>query len=178
MWWAKCHSLISCFHYLLKKKKFVLYKNFKFIIKSIEANQKSTEKKVKMMTSIPSSQNNHRTWLSFPHDWGPLISNKKRQLRLGFVFFLIYFYLEGILQYCVGFCHTTVWISHKSPPFRTLLPPLIPFHPSGCHRAPGWAPCVIKQLPSGCLFTRGGVHGSDPLSSLSFMSPSLFLLCK
>ena len=92
MWWAKCHSLISGFHYLLKKKKIALYKNFKFIIKSIEANQKSTEKKVKMMTSIPSSQNNHRTWLSLPHDWGPLISNKKRQLRLGFFFFNLFLF--------------------------------------------------------------------------------------
>ena len=69
-----------------------MYKNFKFIIKSIEANQKSTEKKVKMMTSIPSSQNNHRTWLSLPHDWGPLISNKKRQLRLGFFFFNLFLF--------------------------------------------------------------------------------------
>ena len=148
MWWAKCHSLISCFHYLLKKKKFVLYKNFKFIIKSIEANQKSAEKKVKMMASIPSSQNNHRTWMSLPHDWGPLISIKKRQLGL---FFFNLFLIGGYFTILRWLRHTTLWISHRSPPFRTLFPPLIPSHPSGCHRAPGWAPCVIKQLPSGCL---------------------------
>ena len=24
--------------------------------------------------------------------------------------------------------------------------------PLGCHRAPGWAPCAIQQLPTRCLF--------------------------
>ena len=59
------------------------------------------------------------------------------------------------LQCCVGFCHTTMWISHK---YTHIAPPswawLSPSHPTplGCHRSPGWVPCVMQQLPSSYLF--------------------------
>ena len=49
------------------------------------------------------------------------------------------------LQYCVGFCHTSTWISHKYmdqphiytyvPPSWSSLPSPTPFTPLGCHRA-------------------------------------------
>ena len=32
------------------------------------------------------------------------------------------------------------------------LPPTSHLTPLGCHRAPGWAPCVIQQLPTSYLF--------------------------
>ena len=59
------------------------------------------------------------------------------------------------LQYCVGFCHTSTWISPQvyicplplEPPSH--LPPCPT--PLGCHRALGWAPCVTQQIPTGCL---------------------------
>ena len=46
------------------------------------------------------------------------------------------------LQYCVGFCHTSTWISHRYihvPSFLNLPP--APPHPTllGCHRALGWS---------------------------------------
>ena len=59
------------------------------------------------------------------------------------------------LQCCVGLCHTTMWISHK---YTHIAPPswawLSPSHPTplGCHRSPGWVPCVMQQLPSSYLF--------------------------
>ena len=49
------------------------------------------------------------------------------------------------LQFCVGFCRTTMRISHSCIhiPFISNLPPLShPTHPER-HREPGWAPCVI-----------------------------------
>ena len=127
-------------HFLLslsfKEKKIVLCKNLKFIIKSIEANRTSVEKKVKMMTSIPSSQNNHSTWLSLPHDWGPLVSIKKRQLRLCFFKFIFnwrIFYnivLASAMQQCELATST-----HMSPRFRAFLPSRIPSYRSVLSRS-------------------------------------------
>ena len=62
------------------------------------------------------------------------------------------------LQCCVGFCHTSTWISHRYTyipsllklPSNSHLPPHLT--PLGCHRAPDWAPCIIQQIPTGCLF--------------------------
>ena len=63
--------------------------------------------------------------------------------------FLSFFFkkcLIGALQYCVGFCHTSIWISHKyRVPSLSKLPPKPPSHfpphptPLGCHRAPDWS---------------------------------------
>ena len=60
------------------------------------------------------------------------------------------------LQYCVGFCQTSTWISHRS----TYVPSLLSLsrtsspHPTllGCYRAPLWVPWVIQQIPIGSLF--------------------------
>jgi len=77
--------------------------------------------------------------------------NKCQNLAPYFTVLYIFFYFlirEGLfywriiaLQCCVGFCHT-LWISHKyiHIPSRLNLPPT----PPGCHRIPGWAPCVIQ----------------------------------
>ena len=49
------------------------------------------------------------------------------------------------LQYCVGFCHISLWISHSYTYIPSLLniPSHLLLHPTslGCHRAPGWALC-------------------------------------
>ena len=51
---------------------------------------------------------------------------------------------EIALQHCVGFCLTTMQISHNYTYiiFLWSLPPRSPTH-QGHHRAPGWAPCVM-----------------------------------
>ena len=72
----------------------------------------------------------------------------------------IYFFNWRIiaLQCCVGFCHTTRWISHRYTYIPSLLslsptPPTPPHStPLGCHRAPGWVACFIQQLPVSYLF--------------------------
>ena len=52
------------------------------------------------------------------------------------------------LQYCIGFCHTSTWISHRYTYVHSLLN-LVPTppHPTplGCHRAPVWAPWVTAN---------------------------------
>ena len=62
------------------------------------------------------------------------------------------------LQYYVGFCHTTTWISLKYTHVPTL--PNLPPYPTslGCHRAPFWAPCVIYQPPIIIYFTYSSVY--------------------
>ena len=52
-----------------------------------------------------------------------------------------------VLQYSVGFCHISTWISHRymCPPPLERLSPLPPHStPLCCHRALGWAPCVSE----------------------------------
>ena len=60
------------------------------------------------------------------------------------------------LQYCVDFCHTSTWISHRYTyvPSRLNLPPTSHPHltPLGCCRAQVWVPWAIQQIPNGCLF--------------------------
>ena len=71
-----------------------------------------------------------------------------------FLHYLKIFYWRIIaLQYCVGFCHVTMWISHKYTYVPSLLNlPSVPYPiPPGCHKAPRWAPCVIQQLPTSYL---------------------------
>ena len=50
--------------------------------------------------------------------------------------------------------------------------PPSPGHPLGHHRALGWAPCVIQQLPTSC-FTHGSVSISILLSQFFLPSPSI-----
>ena len=52
--------------------------------------------------------------------------------------FLNLFLIEGQLQYCVGFSHTTTWISHRC----TRVPSLLNFPPTPCH------PSRLSQSPS------------------------------
>ena len=59
------------------------------------------------------------------------------------------------LQYCVGFCHISTWISHwytHGPSLLNLLH--LPRHHTllCCYRAPVWAPWVMQQIPTGYLF--------------------------
>ena len=67
------------------------------------------------------------------------------------LFFFICFNWKIIaLQYCVGFCRISMWISHR----YTFVPSLLnrPPTPLGCHRAPVWAHCITWQIPTGYLF--------------------------
>ena len=79
----------------------------------------------------------------------------KSPMRLSVSFFLfclnlfIFNWRIIALQYCVGFCHISTWISHRdtigirmSPPSWNYLPSPAPTLPLGCHRAPIWAPCI------------------------------------
>ena len=82
------------------------------------------------------------------------------------------------LQCCVGFCntiqqHESAISIHISPPSCTS-PPSLPLHPTplGCHRALGWAPCVIQQLPPAFYFTYVNVYVSMLLSQFVPPSPS------
>ena len=61
------------------------------------------------------------------------------------------------LQCCVGFCCSTIGISHVYVcvcVFLPSLPSLPSLHPTplGHHRTPGWAPSLIEQLPNNYLF--------------------------
>ena len=63
------------------------------------------------------------------------------------------------LQYCIVFCHTITWISHRYTNVPSLLNPAsisrsIPLYPTplGGPRALDWAPFVTKQIPICYLF--------------------------
>ena len=87
------------------------------------------------------------------------------------------------LQYCVGFCHTATWISHRYTyaPFLLNLPPTShPIPPLSVVTEYRFELWVIQQIPAGCLFTCGNVHVSMllspfvPLSPFPTVSTSLF----
>ena len=70
------------------------------------------------------------------------------------------------LQYCAGFCHTTTHLVIIIHPSTLSFPPFPQPTPLGHHRARGWAPCVIKQLPvSSVLYTRRYMYVSATLNS-------------
>ena len=79
-------------------------------------------------------------------------------IRQGILFFFkfIFNWRMITLHCCVGFCHTPTWISHRYTYVPSLLnlPPIPLLHPTplGCHRAPGWAPCITQQIPTSYLF--------------------------
>ena len=68
-----------------------------------------------------------------------------------------------------------MWINHKYiyifPPSWASFPPHHPT-PLGHYKAPGWAPCVIQQLPLASYFTPGNVYISQLLSQFIPLSPS------
>ena len=68
----------------------------------------------------------------------------------------IYFLIEGLLQYRIGFCHTSTWISHRCTyvPFLFSFPPTSQpvSHHLGCHRSRVWAPWVKQPIPTGYRF--------------------------
>ena len=78
------------------------------------------------------------------------------------------------LQYCVGFCHTGTWISHRYtcvPSHMNSRPPPPPHPPLlNCHRAPALNSCITQQIPTGCLcymlmygFQGYSLHPSHPI---------------
>ena len=56
------------------------------------------------------------------------------------------------LQYCVGLCYTSTWISHRSALSWTLFPSPTPSDPSRLSQNTGWALSVMQQIPTGYLF--------------------------
>ena len=78
------------------------------------------------------------------------------------------------LQCCIGFSHTTMWISQKYTyiPYLLNVLPSTPLRltPLGCHRAWDWARWVIQQLPTDCLFHMFQCYS---LSSSYSLLPSL-----
>ena len=74
--------------------------------------------------------------------------------KYSFLYFKLIFNGKIIaLQYCVGFCHTATWISHRYTYVPSLLnlPPTS--HPSRllqrCYRAPVRVPLAIQLIPIG-----------------------------
>ena len=81
---------------------------------------------------------------------------------------------------------SALWLHTPRPSWTSLLP-APPSHPSGRHRARGWAPCALQQAPSSymavCLCQSSSpicpTLPSHPASTCLFsMSSSLFLPCK
>ena len=91
------------------------------------------------------------------------------------LFSFIFNWRRIALQCCVGFCHTAAWISHRYPyaPPHLEPPSHLPPHPTslGCHWPPGWAPCIIQQIPTGCLFYIPGEGNGNPLQYSCLESP-------
>ena len=97
-----------------------------------------------------------------------------------------------VLQYCVGFCHTSVWISHRPTHVSFLLNLPATFHPIliplGCHKAPDlsylhyvanshWLSILCMVIYVAILLS---ICPPSPTVStnLSSMSASLLLLCR
>ena len=91
--------------------------------------------------------------------------------------FLIYFNWRLItLQYCSGFCHTLIWISHGCTCVPHPEPPLAP--PSPCHPS-GSSQCTSPEHPVSCIepglaidFICDTIHVSILLSHIIPPSPS------
>ena len=87
--------------------------------------------------------------------------------QLFFLFKCIFNWRIIALQCFIGFCYTTMWISHKHTNVHSLLNLFPPPHlSSDCHRPPGWAPTQLAQLPTS-YFTYGDIYVSMPISQLA-----------
>ena len=78
------------------------------------------------------------------------------------------------LQCCIGFCHTSTWISLRytyAPP-SSLLPPPALSHPSRLSQSPSLSSLVLQQIPTG-YFTYSDVYVSTLLSQFIPPSPAL-----
>ena len=75
------------------------------------------------------------------------------------------------LQYYIGFCHMSIWITHR----YTYAPSLfyLPPHPTplGCYRAWVWVSWVTQQISTG-YFTHDSVYVSMLFSPFVLPSPS------
>ena len=102
-------------------------------------------------------------WAKFPDFYSAIIQQQQLKWNRGpplsslsyfYLFKFIFNWWKIALQCYVGFCGATTCISHKYThiPFLLDLPSPAQPTPLGCHRAPGWAPCVIQRLPTSCLF--------------------------
>ena len=82
------------------------------------------------------------------------------------------------LQCCVGFCHTTKWVSHKYTyvPSIFCLPPTPAIsHPPSCHIALTWAPCVTQQEVISFLFV--GSFSKDFMARIKCLFFCPIIIC-
>lgn len=76
------------------------------------------------------------------------------------------------LQFCVGFCLTTMQICHNCWYTYVSLPPLPSPQPTplGHQRVPGWAPVLFSNFPIAMHFTHANAYRSMLLSRFSPLS--------
>ena len=92
----------------------------------------------------------------------------------------IFLFYWGIiaLPYCVGFCHTSTWISHKFTYIPSLLSPAhLPPHPAplACHRALAELPVSHSKFALAIYFTSD--NDMFLCYSLNSSHPLFVLLC-
>ena len=95
------------------------------------------------------------------------------------LFLKIYFSWRLItLQYCSGFCHTFIWISHELHAFPILKPHPNPTLPSSSHPS-GSSQCISPKHPVSCIepglatcFIYDNIHVSMPFIQIIPPSPS------
>ena len=110
--------------------------------------------------------------LTWEYDW---ISEQRECGSYSAAFFFNWRIIA--LQYCLGFCHTSTWISYR----YTYVPSLLnlPSTPLGCHRAPGLS---SQQIPTSYLFyiqwcvCFNVTLSICPTSPSPTVSPSLFFM--
>ena len=86
-----------------------------------------------------------------------LLSETEGRKGGNFLKFIYLFYLRIItLQYCDGFCHTSIWISYRHTCVPSLLNLPATFLPTPSLQVVTkhwlWVPCIILQTPTGYLF--------------------------